>query len=530
MTKQEEQFSEKVLVPEEDVWNVLEFAKAFGYSNAMLTPLLVSQRLKDITLNSAQATEAKLIEAMNAPKDNEKALQSFSQDFEIQSQVYKKLLSYLGNFLAFDMSYECTNVSKAEEYKSPAYRKDLDVFKKFVDGFDYRKEFTVAVNEMLRNEAYFCAPRTMDNRMTLQELPSSVDYTMIDGHSIDGLTFSFNMYWFIQPGVDLLMYPEFFQKKFKSLWSSGVLSKYVPSISANLRGQSSWVYWQPVPNDVGWVFKFNPYIATRVPYFAGLFLDLIQQPLIRALQKNINMSAASNMILGQIGMLKDTMSKEKNQFSITAEKLGNFLSVVKAAVGESIKVAAAPLENLQAVSFPANNEVYSSFLKTSLATSGINTNLIFTSDVRPNSTESQLSLNVDEQMMFALYPQFESFMNFHINKKTKKYKFKVHFEGSQFFNNRAERFDKQMSLAEKGIVMPHKIAASIGMNPFEFQRNMDEARALGWTETLTPIFSSFQLSGKEGESGRPQKEDGDLSDSGVETRGAGSNIDRGGKV
>jgi hypothetical protein len=515
----------------EQVFDVLTFARELGLNASWLTPMLINQRLKDITMNPVQATEDALTQAMMNPKESEIALQEFSQDFENQSQVYKKLLSYLGNMLSFDLTYECIN-AKPEDYKSTAYTKDIDIFKKFLDGFDYKKNFNVAVNEMLRNEAYFFSPRWDGDYLIMQELPASPQWTMITGNWRNGFLFDFNMYWFIQPGVDLKGYSRFFMEKYKTLWDDGTLQKYIPSLSATTRGTSGWVYWQQVPVDEGWVFKFNPYSATRIPYFSGLFLDLVQQPLIRALQKNINMTVASRLIMGQVAMLKDTQSKTRDQFTMTAETLGRFLGLVKASIGESLKVAAAPLENMQAVAFKSENEVYSSFLKTALATSGVNTNLIFTSDVRPNAIESQLSLNVDEQMMYALYPQFESFMNYQINKLTKKYKFKVHFEGTQFYNNRQLRLDNQMTLASQGIVMPNKISAAIGMNPFEFQRNLDEAKANGWVDKLTPIVSGFQQSadGAKGSSaGRPQKKDSELSQSGEETRSSGGNIEKGGK-
>jgi len=528
---------------EQEVYDILKFAQSLGYNQAVLTPMLINQRMKDITLNPVQATENELTEAMKAPKDNEIALQEFSQDFEIQSQVYRKLLSYLGNMLSFDMTYECINIKESSEYTSPAYKKDLDAFKLFVDGFDYKKEFTSVVNELLRNEAAFYCPRTDGVKTVLQELPASPTYTMITGRWSEGLLFDFNMYWFLQPGVDLKMYPEFFVKKYISLWQDGSLQNYVPSLSPMTRGGSAWVYWQSVPVDVGWCFKFNPTSATRVPYFSGLFLDLIQQPLIRALQKNINMSVASRMIMGQVGTLKDASAKLKDQFQISPDILGKFLALVKAAVGESLKVAAAPLENLQAIAFPAESGVYNEYLKTALATSGVNTNLIFTSDVRPNAIESQLSLNVDEQMMYSLYPQFEAFMNYHLNKLTKKYKFKVHFEGTHFYNNRQQRLDNQVTLMSNGIVLPHKVAAAIGMSPFEMQRNMDEAKAMGWVDALTPIVAGFQMSGddkegggeekkpikKAGEKGRPAKSDTKIGDAGAETRSTGANVSKGGK-
>jgi hypothetical protein len=523
----------------EEIWDVLKFAQELGGSafyGGALTPMLLNSRMKDISLNPLQATEDSLANALKKPKDSEIDLQAFSQDFEIQSQVYRKLLSYLGNMLSFDLTFECTNIENESEYKSKAYLKDRAVVAKFLDTFEYKKEFGTVVRQMLRNEAYFCVPRFDGKKIVLQELPSSPTYTMITGRWEYGLNFSFNMYWFLQPGVDLRMYPRFFSEKYNEIWGSGKgLSSYNPALPTSQRGDSSWVYWQDIPTNLGWCWKINPEIATRLPYFTGLFLDLVQQPLIRSLQKNINIAAASRILIGSVGMLKDAKASVKDQFNINPDVLGKFLSLVKAGVGDAIRVAAAPLENMEAVSYPAENEVYNSYLKTALATSGVNTNLIFTSDVRPNAIESQLSLNVDEQQMYALYPQFNAFLDYWVNKNTSKYKFKFYFEGSEFFNNRELRLGTAMTLANAGIVLPQKISAAIGMSPFSFERQMAEGRANGFVENLTPLISEKDTEDgttASGEKmGRPRKKQSELSDSGAETRSAGSNIEKGtGKI
>lgn len=517
---------------EQDVWDILSFSNALsgrGTYGGILTPQLLSQRMKDLNLNPVIATDNMLASAMADPKNSEVALQSFSQSFEIQSQVYKKLLGYLGGILDFGLTYSCIN-AKPADYTSKAYIKDLDQIKMFTDKFDYKTEFSNVVKEMLRNEAYFCAPRFDGQRYVLQELPASPDWTMITGRWDYGLLFSMSMLWFIQPGVDVLMYPRFFIDKYNEYWpnNKSILSYNPEAEVITGRGSSSWIYWQDIPTSVGWCFKFEPTSATRLPHLTGMYLDLIQQPLLRALQKSISMSAAARLIVGQVGTLKDAQAKLKDQFNISPALLGNFMALVKSAIGDALNTAALPLENIQAISFPAQNDLYSSFLKTSLSTSGVSTSLIFDEGTnRTNAIQIQLSLNNDENDLTALYSQFSNFLEFQINRLTSKFKFKFMFEGTQFFNNRQQRFDTQMTLCDKGIVLPGKIAASIGMNVFDFQRQLEEAQATGWVDKLTPIVSAFQQSSKD--AGRPTKSDNNLSDSGAQTKGDAENAGRGGK-
>jgi hypothetical protein len=574
----QETFDEKpLLITEKEFWDVIEYARAYSagiYGSSYLTPDLVSGRMKDITLNPLAATQTMLDAAMVNPKSNETQLQEFSQSFELTSMVYKRLISYLANMLAFDVTY--TSNAKPDDYKTPKYKKDLEAVEKFLDRFEYRKELRIAVKEMLRNDAYFACFVDAGDKYVLQELPS--EYCRITGRWENGFLFSFNMYWFLQPGVDIDMYPPFFKKKYKELWeNSNTIKKYDPALSPELRAKSSWIYWVDVPTTIGVCFKLTQELATRLPYFSPLFNDLILQSTMRNLQKNISMAAASKIIIGEVPMLnRDAKATVKDSIAISPDLLGKFMALVKSAISDAVKIASAPLTNMKGISFDSDNEMYDKYLRTALATSGINTNLIFTSNIKPNVIETQLSLNVDEQMMTALYEQFNEFMNYFINKIARTFKFNLVFEGTDFFLNRNKRLEDAMTLFEKGIIMPQKIAAAMGMKPAQMRRHMEEAAAIDFMSSLTPPAYEQQLEilkltqegtmkltekNQEGATdladknqeaaletakitkantpkaavtsapakGRPQKKASEISEEGAQTRAQGSNVGRGGK-
>jgi hypothetical protein len=537
---------------EEEVYNVLEYAKIFSdYGGTYLTPDLISARMRDVTLNPMQATQDMLDIAMKNPKEHELELQKFSQSFELSSMIYKKMISYLANMLSFDITY--TSTAQPEDYKTPKYKKDLQAVETFLDKFDYAKELKIAVREMLRNDAYFACFVDAGDKYVLQELPS--EYCKITGRWAGGFLFSFNMYWFLIPGVDINAYPPFFKKKFKEIFIKGDANKYIPSLAPEDRAGSSWIYWVDVPVDVGVCFKLTPEQATRLPYFTPLFNDLILQPLMRNLQKSTNMAAAYKIISGEVPYLSNTKASVKDSIAISPEVLRKYLGMVKEAVTQAITVFSAPLNHVRGVEFSENNKLYDSFSRTLYALSGINTNLIFTSDVKPNAIETQLSLNVDEQMMTVLYEQFDTFMDYTINKRLKNFKFNFEFEGTSFFLSRKERFDTAMSLFDKGIVLPQKIAASIGMKPHHMRRMMEESEAFGFVKSLTPpdfmqqkemneitmknqnsiaqstaIKKNKEQSKSTPKGGRPQKDISEISEDGMKSRETGANISRGGKI
>jgi hypothetical protein len=86
--------------------------------------------------------------------------------------------------------------------------------------------------------------------------------------------------------------------------------------------------------------------------------------------------------------------------------------------------------------------------------------------------ETKLSVNIDENVLKNVYSQFENILEYWINQRTKKYKFKFLLEGFENSINRDDRFDKTMKLASIGIVLPQRFASSLGVSPFDFCKQL----------------------------------------------------------
>ena len=523
---------EEPLLSQEEVFDVLRFAQNV-YGNAVYNPMLVNERLKDISMSPLVADVDKVQEALQDPKNHEGELLGYSEFFQLTSMLYQRMLNYLAGMLSFDLTYLPKNEMDEKDFKSPAYKKDMAIVADFLDRFNLKQEFATILKQMLRQEVYFGVLRDEGEKYTMQELPPT--YCKITGRWDYGMLFDFNIYWFWQPGTSLDMYPNVFTRMYNQTLgnkSPGSSQLYNPATMIGSR-DSSWVYWvQTDPADGFWTFKFSPEIVSRVPFLAPLFSDVVLQPLIRKLQTNTYIAAASKLVVGQVPLLnKDVKSASvRDMVSMTPDTLGKFLGLLKAGLGDAIKVGAAPLEDIQGISFPLDNDAfYQKYLQTTAASSGINSRLIYTFD-KNNAIDSQVSINVDEYLMEYVYPTFANFLEYHINRRTKKYKFKFIFEGTKFFTNRKERFDRQMTLAGMGIVNHQKIAAASGMLPHEFEKQLAMTKASGFVEKLTPIVTSFQMGANKADgAGRPKKDDSELSESGSQTRSDGGNIEKGGE-
>jgi hypothetical protein len=513
------------------VYSVLEFARALAGSlyPSILTPDLINSRLKEISYNPLAATEDSLNKALSDPKQSEDQLRSFVEYYEAISAPIRRIISYMASQLSLDLLYTVTN-AELEDYKSVKFKKDQKIVYDWLDRFDYQTHFRNVIKQVLRNEIFACCVREEGQKIVIQELP--IQYCKITSKWDFGYLIDFNFYYFLLPGVSLDGFPDFFKKKFAELFGgeSGYKT-YNPLMSPELRGSSQWVYWVSLPPEVGWVFKLDPSLTTGTPYLSSLLPEFLNQGVMRSLQKDMNIASATKILSASIPLLKDQGAKVANALALDPKLTGQFLALVQGALSSAIKLAVAPIENISAVSFDGDSEMYDTWLRTALASSGQNTAMFYTSKLKANSTESQLSFQSDSLMMEQqLYPQMSNFLNYFIGRKLSKFKYNFMFEGNAYYLSRQQRLDKANALAMNGIVLPQLYSSALGLKPQDFYRMLEESKAIGFVDKLTPIVSSFQQpAGKDG-AGRPQKSDSEIGDAGQDTRDSGTNIDKGGKV
>lgn len=364
------------MLEELEVYSVIDFAKNM-YN--VFTPQLVNQRLQDITLNPTQATQDKIEKALQNPKNNEENLIGFSEFFELTDMLYKRTLLYLGNMLSFDITYTCTN-AEFKDYNTPAYKKDIAKVYEFLDKFNCKQEFKKVVRQLVRQEEFYCVFRNDSEKYTLQELPQK--YCLNTGRSDYGMLFDFDMYWFMQPGVSLDMYPNVFKKLYKKVFGANTKTEYNPAASIDRRNGSYVYYVQTSPDDGFWSWKFNPDIQSRVPFLSPLFSDLVIKPIIRELQTNTYIIEATKIMVGLIPLLENNKSGNiKDQLAVSPETAGKFLGLLKQGISSSIKLGAVPFQDIKVLDFKASDKsMLENYTKTTMGMTGINTRLLYSTD------------------------------------------------------------------------------------------------------------------------------------------------------
>jgi hypothetical protein len=525
----EEKESDEILLSKEEVWDVLNFARSLAGAGMgyIYDPMMLNTRMKDVSHTPIAATENDLDKALANPKESEELLRSYIENFEIISMPFKRILSYLASHLSFDIQYTVKN-AEAKDYTSNKFKKDQYTVYDYFDRFNHKLEFRNIVKQILRNEIFVGCIREDGENIIIQELP--LQFIKITAKWDYGLLASMNFQYFLESGVDVSDYPEFFQKSFNELVESGKLPKHKQHTPPELRGVSNYALWVDLPPEAGWVFKLDTSLVSGIPYFSGLMPLMINDSAMLTLQKDLNLASASKMIWGQVPMLKESKAQVADMLAIKPETLGQFLRIVQGSLSKAVKISSAPLEDLKGIEFEGNDELYDKWIRTVMSNSGMNTSLIYSNQVKANVVDSQLSFQSDSKIMEQqLYPQFEQFLNYWVNKKTSKFKYVFRLEGNDYYLDRKQRLDSAVKLGQElGIVLPQLIASAVGLKPQELYRMMEESKAMKFAEEMvTPIIPGAQRSLDNDPGGRPQKGENELTESGEQTRSTGGNINRG---
>lgn len=494
----------------------------------MFTPQMVNERMKDSNLNPLSADEALIQTALASPKQHEKQLVGYGEFFELSNMLYKRMMSYMANMLSFDIKdLICLNAEK-KDYSSKKYKDDYKIVCDFLDSFNIKEEFLKVMRECIRNDASFWILRDEGQKYVLQELPQ--DYCLITGRWNHGILFDMNMTWFLQPGVDINMYPDVIKEMyFKTFYNAD--GEYQPSANMLSRDGTFALYSQTSPVDGFWCWKLTPEIATRIPYLAPLFSDMVLQPLMRSLQKNKNIIEATKLAVGLIPLLDKSAKGQvvSDMVAIDPDTAGKFLALLKSGISESIKVGALPFEDMKAIDFDTSVNNILSESNQNVGTSAFSTKLVY-NDTRQSVLETQIAFDADVSLVHYMYSYFEDFVNYFINRQTKNFKFKIKLDGTMGSHEQKKRMEEFVSLATIGVVLPNRLSYALGMMPHELKKSMEEAKSSDFMDLLIPMMNLYTDTGEESSDGksaknkvsnsggRPKKSNDELADGGATAR------------
>jgi hypothetical protein len=183
--------------------------------------------------------------------------------------------------------------------------------------------------------------------------------------------------------------------------------------------------------------------------------------------------------------------------------LMKMLSLVKRGLNSNINAVAMPTASPKLYQFnDSNTDMVKNTVDNTVGQAVSASRIIYSSD-KMSETEAKNAIITDYNIVAELYPQFEHFLNFFVNKKTRKYKFAFKFSGCTYPFTREDTINKYTMLMDKGVIFaPRTYAKVLDMTPMEFDRLLEEGKYSEWADKLTSMMQSiYTQSGKNGATG-----------------------------
>lgn len=508
---------EKESISQDQVFEVVEFANRMytaldglrngdTYGYGVYTPQTQNRNLINLNNNQIEIDYESVTAALSSVKNSAEALQSYSEFMEYFDAMYNKVLNHYSTLLSFDYYWECTN-AYGSDWDSLEFKEDEKRIMKFCDQFKVKAEFSKALKEMIRHETHFVWYRGEGNLHRLQTMPQRECLITKDWEY--GLLYDFDMSYFLDPSVPIDSYPDIFKTYFKNVFDTDYQTyktQYNPDAPLKMREGVYATTTQTSPNEGAWVFKLDMSNSNAVPFLTTLLRTMLTNNDLERLQYNKNMISAYALLMGEIKTMEKSGAEQSDKFTISPMKIADFMSLVRASMPSNlIKTGALPLENTKLFQYDDKNpNMYSNQLKTSAALSAAASRMIYADD-KMSQSEVENAIISDYNIIKKAYEQFENFMTFFANKKTRTFKFQFKFIGSNYPFERQNRIANLDSMIAKGCAPDLTyIAATYGIEPQTFIRMMDRNKSTNLIDKLTLLPTAYTQSG-ENTGGRPQK-------------------------
>lgn len=498
---------EKEKLSTDELSEVLQFANAlyqgvgggYGYFN----PFTQNRGLLGLNGKSIKPTQEQLLEALESSPYDYKKLAEYSSFYETYDAIYSKTMRYFIGLLSFDLTYSCKNIKDPTEYNSKEYKDDLKRIYKFFDSFDYKHEFKKILKMMTTRDVvytWFRDTHEIDSPIELEEskikknenfalqiMPQ--DYCQLDGmFNNSQYMYSIDMNYFMSGNVDINLYAPQLKKMLRNAFDGK--DDYNPSSQLNIRNGSFANYVQANPLYGAYCFKFDTSTFGIKPPFVSMLKSVINNDDIEKLQYDKNMISAYYILAGEIKTIDNAKTDKADQFKISPRTMGQFMSLVSSGIKGNVKPILMPAENIRGWKFDDQNpSMYKNQLQSSSGQGASASELIY-HDSNLSQFAMQNAILTDYSFMKQVYGQFSSFLNFYVNKKTKKYKFNFVLDGLDRDWYRDTQLQNIIKMSDKGLTLPSQYwASAMGYEPQNFARALEEAHYGSMQDNLTLLMN-----------------------------------------
>lgn len=426
------------------------------------------------------------------PDKNIKQLRDAVNEVYNSSSHFRRLIQYFANLndLAYVVSPYRIEVAKANKRLiNKNYKRTLDM----LSTMDIKNQFRKILTVCLREDIFYGTMWVTKDNITIQQLPSDYcDVSVVEGNVLN-VTFNFS-YFDLNPTY-LPNYPQEFREKYE--------------IYKATRGGK----WIELDSPTSFAIKCNTDIlAYPIPPFAGILREVYD------IEDYKKLKFAKTELENYAMLVMSLPSSDEKGWRFTLDEAVKFYHNLDEVLPDEVGSVLSPMK-IEKIGFgePGRREADTiAEAEESLFTAAGVSSLLFNNE-KASSNALLLSVKADQAITYGIVCSIEQMVNRYLWSLPFGKNFKVTFLDTSSFN-RKEVGDAYLKACQYGFPMVSYYCASQGL----MQADMDclnflEDDILGVKGRFIPVQSSNTQSSK-GDSGRPQSDIGDLSESGEQSR------------
>jgi len=444
-------------------------------------------------------TKEKILSYMQTPASNEKNIRNASIYMYDASSQYRRLITYYANLLTW--AYIISPVGyDADKANTEALKKQYAKAVSALTNMNLRHELKKAMTVALRDGVFYGAIWSNSTSFFIQAIPA--DYCSVTTIADGCFLYSVDMSKIKEDRLPL--YPPEFKTMFNAYKSKG--EKY-----------------QEVPENISFCIKADDTTTGySIPPFAATLPMLYDLETYKSLQET-----ASNIANYKMLTMKVPLDSKSNLPVMSFEESQKYYNQVAANLPDYVGLASTPFE-VDSINFEKSSGVDSvdivSRAEEQFWQEGGASSLLFGSPDGKTAGSLKLSINTDEEFMFSIQAQVERMINKILKSLAGTIKFKVTFLGSTIFNQ-SDLISMYKEAATLGIPGSKSAYASLlGIAPGDVQSMNAIEIDIMEMDKLIPLKTSYTTPG--GDTGRPEKDDEDLTETGVSTRENDTNANK----
>lgn len=429
------------------------------------------------------------------PYRYEKQLREAATYIYNASSHFRRLIQYFVSLtdLAYIVSpYNIDPSSAKVATLSKNYRKSLH----FLTSLNVKTQFAKIITICMREDTFYGTMWVASDNVIIQHLPPEYCKTSIIEDGVLNVSFDFS---YFDSNADMLeFYPTEFQSKY---------TQYL--------GNRTSMKWQELDSPTSFAIKCNSDILDyAVPPFVGVFREIYDIEDYKQLKLTKTTLENYAMLVMKLGVNSD------GEWQMDLDQAKKFWRNLDGVLPEEVGSVLSPMP-VEKISFEKSNTGNTDTIvdaEQNMFTSAGVSSLLFNN---PSASAGALTLSVkaDQAITFGIVKSLEDMVNRYLRRQTFGKNFKVTFLDCSSYN-RKELGDMYIKACQYGLPMVSYYCASQGLGQEEMEcMNFLEDDMLGIKTKFTPLQSSATQSVDSGdEGGAPEKDLGDLSDSGEQSR------------